>query len=44
VPSSTGRRRRSCTVSGLTSIDDLPALAPYLPEVDALDDPDGGLA
>jgi len=29
---------------GLTSIDDLPALAPYLPEVDALDDPDGGLA
>ena len=29
---------------GLTSIDDLPALAPFLPEVDALDDPDGGLA
>jgi segregation and condensation protein B len=29
---------------GLTSLDDLPALAPYLPEVDALDDPDGGLA
>jgi segregation and condensation protein B len=29
---------------GLTSIDDLPALAPYLPEVDALDDPDGGFA
>jgi segregation and condensation protein B len=29
---------------GLTSIDDLPALAPYLPEVDALDETDGGLA
>jgi segregation and condensation protein B len=29
---------------GLTSLDDLPALAPYLPEIDALDDPDGGLA
>jgi segregation and condensation protein B len=27
---------------GLTSLDELPALAPYLPEVDALDDPDGG--
>lgn len=30
---------------GLTSVDDLPALAPYLPEVDLLDDThDGGLA
>jgi segregation and condensation protein B len=29
---------------GLTSIDDLPALAPYLPEVDALDETEGGLA
>jgi len=29
---------------GLTSLDDLPALAPYLPEVDALDETDGTLA
>ncbi len=27
---------------GLTSVDDLPALAPYLPEVDALDEMDDG--
>ena len=28
---------------GLDSLDDLPPLAPYLPEVDALDDVDGEL-
>ena len=34
----TGRRPTSCSGSGCARLDELPALAPYLPEVDALDE------